>query len=374
MTGLSAEQVRRLRTQAQYLRPRVSAGDLIKVAQSVSGIQAQQTAAMMLALRARVRGLTIAQVDVAIARHRLVRTWLMRGTLHLSAADDVGWMLGLLSPTFIASGKRRREQLGLDDDTSAKGLKLLESILSDRPMTRGEIVEALAERGLALDRRSQAPIHLIGLAALRGITLLGADRPKGESTFVLTDKWIDSAEKLPEDKAVAQFVWRYLLGYAPADVKDFMAWSGLPSNRAQRGFDALIAAGDIVEAQVEQRRLWLPKAMLTAEIPDPQTEQVVRLLPAFDSYVLGYKDRDLVVAPQHKGEVYHGGQTVPIVLVDGAAAGVWRHKRQGKRLQITVHAFESFDPSIKYQIAGEADDIGRFWDVPAAVNYSDKPL
>jgi hypothetical protein len=101
---------------------------------------------------------------------------------------------------------------------------------------------------------------------------------------------------------------------------------------------------------------------------------VVRLLPAFDTYILGYADRDDLVPPEHQHKVYHGGQTVPAVLIDGVVSGVWRYKRQGKRLQVTVHAFEPFYPAIQHQIAEEAEDIGRFWETPVLVSYSPNPL
>ncbi len=131
------------------------------------------------------------------------------------------WGCSVLGPTFIAKGKRRRLQLGLREDTAATGLHYLRDNLSSEPMTRGEMVNALAKCRLALERRSQAPIHLIGLAALSGIALLGDDRPNVESTYVLMDTWVDSADEMPKDEALAQLAWRYLLGYATTDAKDF---------------------------------------------------------------------------------------------------------------------------------------------------------
>ncbi len=140
------------------------------------------------------------------------------------------------------------------------------------------------------------------------------------------------------------------------------------------GFQALSKANEITEIRVGERTLWLPKAMPKAGNRDKQTAPVVRLLPAFDTYLLGYKDRTLLVASKHQREVYHGGQTVPVVLVDGAAAGTWRYRRQEKRLKVNVHPFDAFELSTEQLIAEEADDIGRFWDVPVNVRYSQEPL
>jgi hypothetical protein len=92
-----------------------------------------------------------------------------------------------------------------------------------------------------------------------------------------------------------------------------------------------------------------------------RSKTIVRLLPAFDAYILGYVNRDYLVRPEHQREVYHGGQTVPVVLVDGLAAGVWRYDRQGKKLKIILSPFDRFDEETQHLIAEEAENIGRFF-------------
>src|SRR5690606_30247317 len=122
----------------------------------------------------------------------LARSWLMRGTLHAVAAEDLRWLNALFAPTFVAQGKGRRAQLGLDENTSARGLEKLKGVLAGgEPLTRGEIVERLAADGFPLERRSQAPIHLIGLAALEGLLCLGPDAANGEKSFVALDAWVE---------------------------------------------------------------------------------------------------------------------------------------------------------------------------------------
>lgn len=370
MPELSPEQVRALRLRAQGLVPRISRDDLDLAVYAVGGIQAQQPAAMLLALRARVASLTAADLDNAIVDERtLVRSWFMRGTLHLVASEDFHWMNALLAPTFISKGKGRRAQLGLDDATAAKGLKAIRAILAqESPLNRTQIVERLAAYGVVLDRKTQSPIHLIGLAALEGILLLGPDQPNGDTTYVPVETWLRNLPPFSKNQALEQLARRYLNGYAPATVKDFAAWSGLALTDAKKAWHGLQT--ELVEVQVEGKPLWLPEAALIPE----ERESSVRLLPAFDAYLLGYADRDLVVSPAHQPEVYHGGQTVPVVLVDGLAAGTWRYKRQGKRLTVTVHPFEEFPSAVRDHIVVEADDIARLWESKAAVSYSTQPL
>ncbi len=376
MIELSSDQVRQIRLRAQCLHPRQPGHKLLDVVRAVGGAQAQLSPAMMLALRARVKGLTVVDVEEAISgSRRLVRTWAMRGTLHLLLAEDVRWLISLLGPIFVSKGKRRRLQLGLDEDLSARGLRAIRAILSNRgPLTRGELVEKLQEQGIALDRRSQAPIHLIGLAALQGVICLGPERSNGESTYALMDNWIAPHEPVPREHALAELARRYFAGYGPASVKDFAAWAGLSMTDARRGWSLIRDQGQLTEVHVEDRTLWLPTSERRNLSQFSRSEVVVRLLPAFDAYILGYADRDDLVPPKHQHQVYHGGQTVPAVLIDGLASGVWRYKRQDKRLQVAVHAFEPFDPVIQQQIAVEAEDIGRFWETSVSVSYSPNPL
>src|SRR5689334_17788953 len=106
---LTTDQLRALRMRAQGLAPRAKRSALVDVVRAVVGVQAQLTPAMMLALRARVEGVEMEDIHAAIDDARsVVRTWSMRGTLHLSAAEDIRWLIGVLGPVFMAGGKARR--------------------------------------------------------------------------------------------------------------------------------------------------------------------------------------------------------------------------------------------------------------------------
>ncbi|MBI1259691.1 MAG: winged helix DNA-binding domain-containing protein [Chloroflexi bacterium] len=366
MTPLTGDELRAARTQAQHLDGRLPATKLVEAVRDVVGIQGQLAAAMQLALRARVSDLELRDVEQAIAeQHSLARTWAMRGTLHLLAAEDVGWIVGLLGAGFSAKDKRRRLQLGVDEKVSAAGLKAIREILkASDPLTRHELREKLLERAVKIDPKGQALIHLIAQAALEGIICLGPDRANGETTYVLLDVWIKSSKPVTKDKALAELAERYLMGYGPADVKDFAAWSGLSLTEAKLGWTALEKAERLIDVQVGERTL----STLVKAKPMAGAQPMVRLLPAFDAYLLGYRQREDLVRKEHQPEVYHGGQTVPVVLVDGLAAGVWRYERTPKRLKITVKAFEAFDREVERLIVEEADDIGRFWRTPVTLN------
>jgi hypothetical protein len=224
------------------------------------------------------------------------------------------------------------------------------SLHGTEPLTRWELMDALQRRGFTLERKSQAPIHLIRIAALKGHVCLGPYRDNGEPTYVLLGEWLpaDSGASKPRlDRLLA----RYLEGYGPASLKDFAAWSGIPVTLARQAWDP----GAFKEIEVGGSKLWAD------EIAIPVAgNRVVRLLPAFDSYVLGYRDRDLVVASERRGDVYHGGQVAPTLIVDGAVAGVWRYERKGKKLLVEISSFKPLASPIRRVIKEEAEDVARF--------------
>ncbi len=364
---ISSDQARRLRTGGQRLDQPGARTDLEGVVGSVCGVNAQRTSAMLLSLRSRIHGLEASDVDQALLENRsLVRTWAMRGTLHLLRTEDAVWMIPLLGPVFLASGRRRESELGLNDEIMARGLELIPRALAGKgELTRWELVDELAARGLVIERKGQAAVHLVRHAALKGLLCLGRDRPNGEATYASFEEWTGAKLADPDDSHRALLVQRYLAGYGPADLKDFAAWSGLPMAASRKAWKLAGEAGRLTEVNVESRAMWLAelaqaKKMLKPVAPRP----VVRLVPAFDSYLLGYAEREMVVAQRYRGDVYHGGQVAPVLLVDGKAAGVWRHERRGKRLHLEVRPFVPLDSEVMDMVRDEAEDVARFLGLP----------
>jgi hypothetical protein len=235
--NLSPDQVRWLRMKGQYLRQPAGPRDLVEVVNSVCGINAQLLPAMMLALRTRIQNLTPSVINKAITQKQLVRTWVMRGTIHLIDANDIHWLVSLLGPKFIAMNKGRRAELGLNEDILAKELREIPKILdSAGPLSREELVDKLIEKGLPIDRKSQAPAHLIQYAALKGLICFGPFLDNGKSTFVLTDKWVGRKNLFPRESGLVRLVEHYLKGYGPASIADFAAWSGLSLTDAREGW------------------------------------------------------------------------------------------------------------------------------------------
>ncbi|OXM55033.1 winged helix DNA-binding domain-containing protein [Amycolatopsis alba] len=337
---LSDNDVRAVRARAQLLG--APAADVLSVARSIAAIQAQSSPAARLAIRARSRGLTAPDVDASRA---VTRTWLMRKTLHLVPTADLRWLNRLFGPRNAQAGQGRRRQLDLTDELCERALNHLQGLLPGKALTRHEIVDGLAAEGIALDAKSQAPAHLLAYAANRGLLCRGQDDGT-EPTYVLLDEWV--TEDHTPDEPQTELARRYLTAYGIATTEDFGAWSGFPLGLCRKAFDAL----DLVQTE---GGFALSETDLAAPPCPP------RLLGAFDTYLLGYRDRDLLLDPAEVKRVNSGGGMIaPTVLVDGRIAGTWHTKRTAKQTKVVVEPFAALSRSAITGLKSEVDDYGRF--------------
>ncbi len=368
--SMSPDHVLLLRLRAQRLTPQPldAATDVTHVVKELCGIQAQDLRAAALAVRVRSAGLIAADVEHARVQQRsIIRTWGPRGTLHLLATEDLGWLLPLLGPVFIAGDRRRRAELGLDEDTCARGIAIIRNVLATHgPLTRDELVEQLATRGLRL--AGQARPHLLSRAALEGLICLGPDRD-AEPTYVLLSDWVDPGPALPQEAAHAELALRYLKAYGLATPEDQAAWSGMPISKTRAAWQLIV--DQLVEVQIANRPAWMLKTH-AAWLDEPPTHApVVRLLPSFDTYLLGYQKRDLVVPPQYTKRINAGGGMLhPTLLVDGRAIGTWKSKRQKNHLDILVEPFNHLPPELHPGLEAEVTDLSRFLGVKTTLHMS----
>lgn len=342
--------------------------DVAELVGRLGAVQAQLPSAANLAIRARSTGLAASDIEhTRVIERSVIRTWALRGTLHLVAAEDLDWLLPLLGPIFLRANRARRLQLGLDDETCALGVAALRNLLASRgPQTRGEIRAALAPLGFAL--AGQAAPHLLYYAALEGVICLGPDR-EDEPTYVLLADWRKPGAALGEEQSRAELARRYLAAYGPAAPEDFIAWSGLPSGSAREGWKRI--AQEPVEVAAAGRTLWMLEENAGWLDELDESASSVHLLPNFDAYLLGYRDRAFALDPRHAGRVNAGGGMIrPVLLVDGRVAGTWSSKRRGRRMEIVVAPFDNLDPSVLPGLEAEAADVGRFLGMTATLRGS----
>jgi hypothetical protein len=285
---------------------------------AVFGLQAQDRRAGQLAVRARTEGATLDALGTG-----LVRTWAMRGTLHLLAAEDLSTALAIYGPIQLERGERRLRQLGLPPDVAERSTDEIAAILAEEaPLTRHEIAARLRDRGVPVAAEGQAPIHVVARAAHAGVLL-----EVGDGTYGPLD-----LGRLPDrEEALVELARRYAASHAPATEEDFAIWSGLPK-------------GDL---------RW----------EEPETgdadEGGVRLLPAFDEWLLGWKSRDPILPREHAKRVAPGGGIIrPVAIADGRVFATWRLDRPRRRVELDP--FGRVTKPMREGIEHEVAAIGEF--------------
>ena len=322
MRTLSADQTRWLRVRAQGLAGDADAArrtvpDAVRAA---AAVQAQAAGPARLQICSRAYGLRATDVDTAVAEAAVVRTWLMRGTIHLVAADDLRPFLTVVGPMNLRADRRRREQLGLTDELCARAMDALPKILAGgRALTRAEIVAELAGHGIALELKSQQPPHLLAFAANSALICRGPDAARDEPAYVLLDSWLKSQTVSPDrDTALARLATCYFAAYAPATAADFAAWSGLSAADAKAA--VALVRDTLEEADHDGLHLLLPRGIEPAPPERPE-----RLLARFDPYLLGHRSRDLILDPAFAKRVNAGGGMIAATMLDaGRVVGTWK--------------------------------------------------
>jgi hypothetical protein len=264
----------------------------------------------------------------------------------------------------IAGGQRRMAELGWDEARTKAGLGLLLTALSDQPgLTRQEIAAQL--RTARLPYEGQATVHLLYRAAVEGLLCAGPEREK-KPTYVRWENWTGPLAPRARPEALARLARRYLAAYAPAGPKDLAAWSGLPVGEARQAWDLI--ADKLVEIHPGGDTFWMLKDQLPWLDEIDQAEPVVRLLPRFDTYLLGYASRDLAVDLAYAKRIHPGGGILhPALLSDGRVLGTWKTVRRRTALEVAVEPFQELPGAIFPGLEAEVADLGRFLEVEAAL-------
>jgi hypothetical protein len=352
MRRLADDDVLRLRMAAQHLhRPRRRpAVDLVR---HLTGVQAQVLSAAGLALRARTGGLTSNRVDQArLIDRSIVLTWAMRGTLHLVCAEDYGWLVPLVTEPRTANAHRRLEHEGVPRGQHDKAVRLVGKILGQEgPLTRREIAEELAAR--AVRTKGQAIAHLVWLAAAEGILCYGPPAGRDQRLVLVTD-WLGHPRSMERGAALAELAARYLSAHGPAQPVDLAHWSGLRPGDARRAWAAV--ADRLVEVDTARGPRWVLRSRR-----ERASAGIVRLLPAFDEYLLGWKDREPTAPPTRWKKINRGGGWLrPVVLAGGRAVATWSTERSVKGMQLQVRSFSPLTAAIRRGVMSETRDVERF--------------
>jgi hypothetical protein len=350
MTKLAASEVGLWRLVAQRVVP--AAHDAAEVVEHLAAVQAQDLRAAATAVALRGGEGTTAGLAAALNSGRVVRSWPMRGTLHLLLARDLPWVVALCGGRTLTATTRRRAELGIADADVPVARDVAAQLLVAGPASRAELMAAFEAAGqpTATGRGYHLLLHL----SLLGDLCQGPLRGR-EQLFVATDPWI--AERDAPADPLAQWARRYLRGHGPATPADFASWTKLTLGDARRGFAAVRDEFEAVE--VDGVEHLVDPAVPAAVAEHRRPARGVHLLPGFDEFLLGYADRSHVLPPEHATRVAPGGNGVfrGTVVSRGNVVGTWT--RNGADL--TPEPFTEFTTPERTAIARRSRTLTSGW-------------
>ena len=325
----------------------------------MGAVQAQDLAGAKWALGLRTPDVLESEVDRLFDEGAILRTHVMRPTWHFVLPKDIRWMLELTGARIRAGAAGRYRRLEIDDRLAARAEAVFEKALTGgRHLTRSELGDALGTAGITSD--GQRLPHLLMAAELRGLLASGPRRGR-QATWALLEERAPAATSRPREEAVADLVYRYFATRGPAQLQDFVWWSGLTMADARAG---IAAAGDaLAHHEVENRKYWFDSG--GAQAGDIAGK--AHLLPNFDEYTVAYRDRTALVRPDRplNTELFAFGSILAnVLMVGGKVHGSWRKTVARGRVQIQVRLQDKGDHAFAVAVRDACALLGRFLEAP----------
>lgn len=341
---------------ARLVNQQISTSNFTSVKELVGfmgAMQAQDYAMSKWAIGTRLPKASEVLINTAIGNGDIIRTHLLRPTWHWVSASDIYWMLDLVSAQVKASQKPRQKQLELNDKIFTKSYGLMEkALVGNQHLTREELLAKLDKVGIGLN--GERSTHLLVMAELEGLICSGAEKGN-KQTYALLQERVTKPAKLNREEALAILAQRYFTSHAPATVQDFIWWSGLSITEGKKALDLVKDA--LASEKIGAETYWMPPSFV---LPAGKKKQVY-LLPAFDEFIISYKDRTASLLSEHfKQAVSQNGIFHPVIVLDGKVTGLWKRALAKDRILIETELFQPITSATKALIEKAAQPLGEF--------------
>jgi len=302
-------------------------------------IQAQDPQMVKWAMGLRLTHLQETEIEEAYRTGDILRTHVLRPTWHLVSPDDIYWMLGLCEKRVLSAMNSFSKQLQLDADAYSRCNRIIEKALEGgKHLTRETICQLLTEQGIQVNEYRSGLI--LGYAETTGLICSGPIE-EGKHTYALLRERVPKAIRLDREESISRLASIYFRSHGPATVADFSWWSGLSLGEARRGLDSV--KKELDSQTLEGVDYWFNGENGPVE---PKKSGVV-LLPAFDEYMISYKDRSAMLPEAHYARAISGnGIFWPVILKDGKAIGTWKREVKRNHVQINALYFRTPDKDV----------------------------
>lgn len=305
--------------------PHRNANDIVR---ALCAVQSQDFAGAKWALAMRSDGLNEAAVDAAFDRGDIVRTHVLRPTWHFIAPEDLGWMQALTGHRVARILTSYNVRLGFTPAVLRKGIDVITKSLAENvALTRAEL-KAYLDRARINTDGTQRLAHVVMQAEVEGLICSGPQKGK-QSTYALVSERVKKSRLLEGDEALHELTLRYFASRAPATNHDFSWWSGLTVAECTRGI--AMTGKELEKITLNDKTYVVPQDF---ELPS-KINSAAHLLPNYDEYFIGFKDRSAIGERLGHNVLVTGGNALiaHVVAIDGQLVGGWkRSSENGKTL------------------------------------------
>ena len=281
----------------------------------MGAMQAQDYAMAKWGIGVRLPNTTDEMIEKAIDNAEIIRTHILRPTWHFVAAENIHWLLDLTAPHVMRIMNSSNKQMELTEEVLSKTNKIIEkSLEGGKHKTREELMEILGKAKIPTNEFRSA--HIMMNAELQGIVANGSRRAK-QFTYALLEERVPKTQKLTKEEALAKLTQLYFSSHAPATIQDFCWWSGLKVSDAKLGLE--LTKNDLNLVNIENQIFYFSDDF------KPKMQESIQFLPAFDEFIVSYKDRTASLdAEIEKLSIIGYGIFKPIIVINGKVEGIWK--------------------------------------------------
>jgi hypothetical protein len=328
----------------------------------MGAIQAQDFSMACRAIGIRLKEGKEDDILASINRGEIIRTHVLRPTWHFVAAADLGWMLRLTGPAIKRNMLSSERTVGLDEKYFTRSTRLIEKYLQKNgPAVREELKAIFVNAGL--ETGMNLPAHMLMHAELDGVICSGP-MINGKTSYTLRGDWVTEDRALSREESLKELAFRYFSSHGPASLRDFSWWSGLNLGDSRKAV-AMIKPG-FSALKVKGEDYWFSEQTGTPH----RSMKSLLLLPAYDEYIISYKDRSAVLpSTKFHSAVSSNGVFRPVILMEGKVVGTWKRTTKKKLLQISIFPFSRTTPRFRKLAEEAARSYGEYAGLKVMVRF-----
>ena len=333
-----------------------------EVVKNLCAVQSQDYNGGLWALGLRLPAARQKIIAAAFDTGKILRTHLLRPTWHFIVPEDIRWLLMLTAPRVSSINKHYYRKAELDENIFAHSHKVIEKSLRDaQQLTRAELRTKFVQAGIPINDNLQMSLLMMH-AELAGLVCSGAQRGK-QFTYMLLEERAPAVPAISRDEALAEIIWRYFSTRGPATLQDFAWWSGLTMTDAKRGVE--IVQAKLLQTEIEQQTYWFTESAATLST----SKLTAHLLPNFDEYFIGFKDRSAInlLLPQSeidKNLLAFGGN---ILIVNEQVVGTWKRTLKNDAAVIEWNLVIALKQAEQTALAQATELYGAFLQFPVSI-------